>query len=239
MSQVKLFDPFTRKPGTTLAHFSRHWTEIHAEIAKTIPQIKHYVQSHRRDEPLPSVLETLGSSRVDGSSETWYEDPAAIPEMVDEPGAQALLVDEENFMDLSWPRYPVMTRETAIDGEVDVPSAEGVKLLIFTRRVPSLDADAFLDAWVTDDDQALGRAIGATRHVVCPRIGDFTFPNAEVPPGDDTQIDGVRELWWPSVQAMTDGASGDPAAWSRLVTPPTVDASRSFPLFAYERLIID
>jgi hypothetical protein len=239
MSRVKLFDPFTRKPGTTLEHFSGHWTEIHAEIAKTIPQIKHYVQSHRRPGPLPPVLGGLAASRVDGSSETWYDDPAAVLTMVDEPGAQALLVDEENFMDLSWPRYPVMTRENAIDGEVQAPSADGAKLLVFTRRAPTLDADAFFGAWVTGDDQALGRAVGATRHVVCPRIEDFTFPNAEVPKGSDTQIDGVRELWWPSVQAMTDGASRDPAAWDRLVTPPVVDASRSFPLFAYERLIID
>jgi EthD domain len=238
MSQVKLFDPFTRKPGTTLQHFSRHWTEIHAEIAKTIPQIKHYVQSHRRNEPLPTVLEDLAPSRVDGSSETWYDDPDAIVGMVDEPGVQALLVDEENFMDLSWPRYPVMTRENMIDGEVQAPSADGVKLLVFTRRAPHLDADAFLDAWVTGDDQDLGRAVGATRHVVCPRVEDFAFPNAEVPQGTDTQIDGVRELWWPSVEAMTDGASSDPTAWTRLVTPSAVDPSRSFPLFAYERLII-
>ncbi|CAB4938046.1 unannotated protein [freshwater metagenome] len=238
MAQIKLFDPFTRIDGTTLEHFSTHWHTRHAEIAKGLPQIKHYIQSHRREDAPAALGAPLGACWADGSSETWYDGPEEITAMFELPALTALMEDERNFMDTHRERYHVITREQHIDGP-ELSPCTGVKALLFTRRDPALTQEDFFAAWITPDDAELGRAVGATRHVVCPRVASpFDHPNPEVEESSLPPFDGVRELWWESTEALAAGAAADPDAWARLVHPPTVDAGGSFALYASERLII-
>jgi hypothetical protein len=240
VTQVKLFDPFTRATGTTLAAFSNHWTTVHAEIAKGIPQIRHYVQSHRIEGMPAPITTALGERTCDGSSETWYDSPTEIRTMLSEPGLEQLMLDEENFMDLAIDRYPTITREHPIDAARLDSRAHGVKLLLFVRRAVATAAE-FRAQWPRDDDAALGRAVGATRHVACTALDEsysFLHPNPDVRAEASQPYDGVRELWWPDAEALTRGAGGRPDAWAQLTRPDAVDAQRSFALFARERVII-
>ncbi|MGH7963409.1 MAG: EthD family reductase, partial [Candidatus Binatia bacterium] len=60
----------TRKPSVNDAEFHRYWREVHGPIAKKIPQLKGYVQSHR--------FPFAGSnSAYDGAAEVWLENDAA------------------------------------------------------------------------------------------------------------------------------------------------------------------
>ena len=241
MTQVKLFDPFPRAAGTTLAAFSAHWTGVHAEIAKAgIPQIRHYVQSHRI-EGKPSVLDApLGQTWCDGSSETWYDSPQELTAMLDERGVAELMVDEENFMDLSVKRYPIMTHEHLIDAARFDPDRQGVKVLLFLRRSAGTPSE-FHERWLSDQDVVLGRTLGVTRHVACtalPETYTFLHPNPDVRDGGEQPYDAVRELWWPDAAALISAAEREPQAWEALVHPPGADLPRSFALFAREQVII-
>jgi hypothetical protein len=214
MTQIKLFDPFPRAAGITLAAFSDHWTNVHAKIAKEqIPQIRHYVQSHR-GEPMPEALGApLGPTWCDGSSETWYDSPSELEQMLGEPGVAALMRDEENFMDLMVTRHPVMTHEHLVDaGRLD-PATHGVKVLLFTRR-----------------------AAGSTTAI--PENYTFLHPNPDVRDPDAQSYDAVRELWWPDADAIARAARAERSAWARLMHSDAADVPRSFALFAHERVII-
>jgi uncharacterized protein (TIGR02118 family) len=241
MTQVKLFDPFPRLTGTTLADFSAHWTGVHAEIAKHIPQIRHYVQSHRIDNPPHELFGELGATWCDGSSETWYDSAQSIQAMMDEPALAELMLDEANFMDLKVKRYPVMTCEHLIDAGRFEPERHGIKILLFVRRPKGVSPEEFHTRWLTDEDVALGRALGATRHVACPAVAEtytFLHPNPDVRDGGEQPYDGVRELWWPSLDALTRAARDQPDAWSALLWPSAADVPRSLMLVAHERVII-
>jgi hypothetical protein len=242
MTQVKLFDPFPRAAGTTLAAFSAHWTGVHAEIAKAgIPEIRHYVQSHRIESKPTPLGAPLGETWCDGSSETWYDSPAEIEAMLPGRGVAELMRDEENFMDLSVKRYPVMTHEHLVDAARFDPDLHGVKVLLFLRRPPGSSVEQFHAAWLRDDDVALGRAVGVTRHVACTALTEnytFLHPNPDVRDGEDLPYDAVRELWWPNAEVLTEAAAREPDGWAQLLNPPAADLPRSFVLFARERVII-
>jgi hypothetical protein len=241
MTQVKVFDPFARRPGSSLDEFSAHWTEKHAEIARTqIPEIRHYVQSHRLERKPAALGAPFGDPSCDGSSETWYDSPDGFQSMLPGKGVAALMVDEPNFIDLSLPRSPVMTHENPIDAGRFDPTLHGVKALLFFRRAADTEVEQLHAALIAEAAAALGRAVGATRQVVCTTIPESygTFiPNEEVEAAS-RPYDAVLELWWPDAAALERGAARAPEPWEALVHPAEVDVPASFALFARERVIV-
>lgn len=236
MSLMKLFDPFARRPGTTTAQFSDHWTNHHAEIAKGLPQIARYVQSHRRAEAGP-LVPGLGPTWCDGSSETWYDGLASFEEMVADPEVGGLLVDEPNFLDLDLPRSPVACAEHGLDDCGFDPADRGVKVLVFARGLRG----RFAKVLGTDERVRLGRELGVSRHVLCPRIAssdEYGNPLGDHGAGVGDPWDGVIELWWPSEEARRSAAASDPIGFARLVTPEAIDPARSMGWLADERVII-
>ena len=43
---IKSVSLLTRKPGMTHAQFVRHWVDVHAPLARGVPGLRRYVQSH-------------------------------------------------------------------------------------------------------------------------------------------------------------------------------------------------
>ncbi|MBS1678822.1 MAG: EthD domain-containing protein [Actinobacteria bacterium] len=242
---VKVHDLFAHKPDISVEEFHRYWASGHAELACTFPQIKHYVQSHRIDGVAPPA--GFGPTWPDGCAETWYDDLASIEEMVASPRFSAeLMVDETRFMNLGNPRPLLVSREALLDEDGFEPEGErGVKLLIFAARPAGTGRDEFLAAWAGDDDVALGRRLGATRHVVWTPVteGGVLIQN-ELDAGDEQQdsgggsYDAVRELWWPDEAAMAAATAAENDDWQALLRPAAADAARSMTLPARERVII-
>jgi len=61
----------TRKPAISEEEFHRCWPEVHGPIARQIPQLERYIQSHR----VPFAGTT---SNYDGVAKVWLEDEAAM-----------------------------------------------------------------------------------------------------------------------------------------------------------------
>jgi uncharacterized protein (TIGR02118 family) len=83
---IKVLGLLTRKDGTTHEAFVKHWYEIHGPLARHVPGIRRYVQSHIVDSRTrPDIPET--NVEVDGIAEIWYDDlesmrrASATPEM--------------------------------------------------------------------------------------------------------------------------------------------------------------
>ncbi len=242
---VKVHDLFAHKSDISVEEFHRYWASGHAELACTFPQIKHYVQAHRIDEFVPPA--GLGPTWPDGCAETWYDSVASIDEMVASPRFSAeLMVDETSFMDLDNPRPLLVSREELLDEDGFEPEGErGVKLLIFAACPAGTSREDFLAAWTGGDDVALGRKLGATRHVVWTPIteGGVQIQN-DLDSGDDEKqagggsYDGVRELWWSDEAAMAAATAADNEVWQELLRLDAIDAARSMTLPARERVII-
>jgi len=83
-----------RKPGISLGEFRRHWIEIHGEIAKKIPGVRRYVQSHVVDEAY-----SYAEPRWDGVAQLWWDSPDALTEALKTPQFKEDMRDGEEFID--------------------------------------------------------------------------------------------------------------------------------------------
>ncbi|MBL6952067.1 MAG: EthD family reductase [Alphaproteobacteria bacterium] len=89
---IKRISLLTRRPELSHDEFVRHWLEVHGPLARVVPGIRRYVQSHiqgesvRADIPAPDM-------EIDGIAELWYDDIEAMERSSATPEAQALYAD--------------------------------------------------------------------------------------------------------------------------------------------------
>ena len=94
---IKVLSLLTRKPEYTHEQFVKHWLEIHGPLARAVPGIRRYVQSHitgtrtRADVPEAEVA-------VDGIAELWYDDAEALARSAATPEAKQLYADGALFI---------------------------------------------------------------------------------------------------------------------------------------------
>ena len=94
---IKVLGLLTRKDGTTHEAFVKHWYETHGPLARAVPGIRRYVQSHIMDtRTRPDVPET--KVEVDGIAELWYDDLAAYERAAATPEMKALTDDGALFI---------------------------------------------------------------------------------------------------------------------------------------------
>jgi uncharacterized protein (TIGR02118 family) len=94
---IKTLSLLTRKRGMTHQQFVTHWVEIHAPLARAVPGLRRYVQSHILEEPTRPDIPTTEID-VDGVAELWYEDLAALVRAHASPEAKALFADGALFI---------------------------------------------------------------------------------------------------------------------------------------------
>jgi len=178
----------TRKPGRSDAEFHRYWREVHGPIAKQIPQLKSYVQTHRI--PFPGGLP---NSPYDGCAEVMIENEAALEQLRREPTyLKGALADEANFIDLKRVEWQVTNDHVIIDGA----PKPGMAMAVFQlRRKDGLPLADFRKYWLEVHGPIVSRFPGLKRYVQCHAIdGAYAY--------GDPRWDGVAELWCDDVAAM-------------------------------------
>lgn len=212
MGQYKMFGLIPRKPGITKQYFHDHYRHPHGTLGRRISYMRGYTQSHQFDTDL------LGPDqrRFEACAEVWMDNVHAAQNFGTEPNyIDHVLPDENNFVDLDKLEWCFVT-EDIIDGGVDWadPDSEYAdKLFRLDERPMSVKLLQFIlnegeTPWEGDDDKALGRRIGALRHVRCKL-------SPEVHPEGAFCL-GVRELYWPTRLAMEEGIASDAEAWNLL-----------------------
>ena len=94
---IKSIGLLTRKDGLSHEDFVKHWLEIHAPLARAVPGVRRYVQSHilaartRPDIPTTNV-------EIDGIAELWYDNREAMERAKATPEAQRLFADGALFI---------------------------------------------------------------------------------------------------------------------------------------------
>ena len=86
---IKRVSLLTRKDGMTREQFTRHWLEIHAPLARPVPGLKRYVQSH--------ILEEFRRADIPTSA-VQVEDRASMERALASPQMAALHADGALFI---------------------------------------------------------------------------------------------------------------------------------------------
>jgi uncharacterized protein (TIGR02118 family) len=94
---IKSLSLLTRKPGLTHEQFVKHWLEIHGPLARTVPGLRRYVQTHILEErKRPDIPST--DVEIDGVAELWYDDRESMLTALATPEAKALYADGALFI---------------------------------------------------------------------------------------------------------------------------------------------
>ena len=94
---IKRISLLTRKAGMTREQFTRHWLEIHAPLAKRVPGLTRYVQSHIVEEFRRPDIPT-SPMEVDGIAELWFESRESMERALASPEMKALHADGTLFI---------------------------------------------------------------------------------------------------------------------------------------------
>jgi len=94
---IKSVSLLTRKPGMTHAQFVRHWVDVHAPLARGVPGLRRYVQSHIVEERMRPDIPS-SDVEVDGIAELWYDDRESMARAHASPEAKALFADGALFI---------------------------------------------------------------------------------------------------------------------------------------------
>ena len=213
-TMIKMFCAVPRRPDVSEQAFHDHWRHPHGSMALEIEAARHYTQTHRAESDLLNETQR----RYDGIVEVWFDSEADAVGLPANPDYQLYLApDEPNFIAVDGMHY-VFTDEEIVDAgpEAGRNSAQD-QLWRWDERPNSIKLIQLVEAdgdipWAHADDRALGRAIGALRHVRCR-------PRQALHP-DGAAFVGIRELWWPTLTAFEAGVARGEAAFRALLDRP-------------------
>ena len=94
---IKRVSLLTRRDGMSHEQFTHHWLAIHAPLARPVPGLKRYVQSHIVEEYRRADIPT-SPVQVDGIAELWFEDRASMERALASPEMAALHADGALFI---------------------------------------------------------------------------------------------------------------------------------------------
>ena len=89
---IKRISLLTRKAGLTHEEFVKHWLEIHGPLARNVPGVRRYVQSHILSESKRADIPS-SDVEIDGIAELWYDDIDAMERSSATAEAKALYAD--------------------------------------------------------------------------------------------------------------------------------------------------
>lgn len=214
-SKKKLYAVLPKHPDLTLQEARDHWRHPHGTLARRIPTMTRYIQSHQ----VSSDLIGGNNDRFLGVAEVWVDNLADAAGYATEP-TRVLEVepDEGAFLDLGelaffWTEEEILEGSQALrlhEARSDAIWEEG--LASVSTKVIQLVRRGSGESWRGDDDLELGRRIGAFRHARGTAVPELR--------GEDDPFIGVRELWWPTVTRFEQGVRGDLSAWDALINRP-------------------
>jgi uncharacterized protein (TIGR02118 family) len=94
---IKSIGLLTRKDGLSHEDFVKHWLEIHAPLAREVPGVRRYVQSHILAERTRPDIPTT-NVEIDGIAELWYDNREAMERANATPEAKRLHADGALFI---------------------------------------------------------------------------------------------------------------------------------------------
>lgn len=207
---IKVFGFIARRKDLTPSQFHDHYRHPHGTLARDMPTLLNYTQSHQIETPLlddsQRRFEAIMEVRLAGTND-WFGF-RTNPYLV-----EYIVPDEVNFLDIercgavatSEEVLPPPTAGTLTRADTLWAPERAVLPIKLVQIVPVERQDS----WTSGNDAELGHRIGALRHVRARAVPDIQAAG--------TEFGGLRELWWPTVAAFRTGVERDGQAWQQLV----------------------
>ena len=96
---IKAIGLLSRKAGTTKEEFMRHWTEVHAVMVDTVPQVRRYHLNFIVDEPGRADVPNWGlKGKIDGIAEVWFDNRESYDAFRASEAGKTWLADGASFI---------------------------------------------------------------------------------------------------------------------------------------------
>ncbi|MCE7004996.1 EthD domain-containing protein [Kibdelosporangium philippinense] len=105
----------TRRADLSKELFDHYWTNVHAPLVMSIPEVKRYTLRYVQQHNTGLVLEGVAAAPYDGVVEVWFEDMADFQAIASSGKWDAALKDVENFADVSKTAVLNTTEEVIYD----------------------------------------------------------------------------------------------------------------------------
>ena len=210
---VKVLALIPRRPDLTSQQFHDHYRHPHGTTGRYMDTMRRYVQSHQ----IHTDLLGTGQARFDAIAELWFDNEKDTVGFREHPIiVKYIIEDEPRFIDMEKLQFMITdeevirSRPAASDGLSDADTMWSPDDRPFSIKLLHFAAAGKTD-WTSENDEVLGKKIGALRHVRC-------WPRQSVH-GDTPPYAGVQELWWPTLTTFKTGIAKDPKAFSDLINP--------------------
>jgi uncharacterized protein (TIGR02118 family) len=193
-----------KRPDLSTEDFRRHWRDVHGPLAAKMPGLRAYQQNHVVDKSQLAIDHARGNWDLDGFSELWFDDHAAMQHAIASDAYQAVVADSPN----------VMAATTAIVAEqnVVVPRENGplIKRMSILERRTGMTPAQFRGEWLGRHAEMVAKfpeLAGYTQNLV---TGRTATPGIDAD-HDEKPVDGIVEMWFRSKEDLA-AAFRSPAA---------------------------
>ena len=194
----------TKRADLASEQFRRHWRDVHGPLAAKMPGLVAYRQNHVVDKSQLGIDHARGDTDLDGISQLWFRDRAAMEAAIASPAYAAVAADSDN---------PIATTRVIVCEPNVVVQPENGRLLkrmsLLTRRKDLTAAD-FRHEWFDRHAEKVKRfpkLAGYIQNLVLDRLE----PTKLRGPAADAPVDGVVEMWFRE-KADLEAAFHSPAA---------------------------
>lgn len=202
---IKVLTWFSRKPGMPLDEFRAYWRDEHPAAVRALPGLRAYNQN-----PTTDAGYAKGEPYCDGVAETWWDDLDTLRAHRDTAEIEALLADEDRFIDPNR-RKQLFVREVVIkDGQ---PPAGALKQFTWMRRRPDLSVEEAQTYWRDQHGPLAATVPGMVRYVQ-----NHTRPEQYRGPREP-DFDGVPIVYFADLETARVAARSDELAATRADEP--------------------
>jgi hypothetical protein len=215
---IKLVYVITRRADLSAEAFHDYWLRRHgplvAEQARAL-RLRKYVQSHLIDHPanedMRAVRGMLGP--VDGITEVWWDSVEDLRDAYGTPEGAAsgrtLATDEETFIDFA-NSHVFLTREHLIFDHThgNGPGQDAVKVTYLLAKRHDLTQAVCHATWLNDHGPlvaSFARTLNMAKYVQSHTIESDTNARFEAGKGYKPPLDGITEVWIPSLEILEKG----------------------------------
>lgn len=180
----------TKRGDLTAEQFRRHWRDVHGPLAAKLPGLLAYHQNHIVDKTQLAIDHARGDWDLDGVSELWFRDRAAMDAAIDSPAYAAVAADSDNA--IATTRVIVAEQNVVAARDEKGPFIKRMSLL---ERASGLTARDFRHEWFDRHAAMVSqfpRLAGYTQNLVVDRIDSAPLRGAQ----QQASIDGVVEMWF-------------------------------------------